>query len=78
MGDFEKQIGKRIREARIRRYKGTITMADLAKILGVSYRTYQNWELGISSPRHESIIKLASVLKTDPAYLVFGNTQREE
>ena len=78
MADFEKkQIGKRIREARIKRFKGTVTMANLARFLSVAYRTYQNWALGFSSPRHNAIIKLANILKTDPAYLLFGDKQKD-
>ena len=76
MGDFERQVGKRIREARIKRYKGTVTMTDLAKILGVPFRTYQNWELGIRPPKYGMIIKLANILKTDPAHLLFGHKQK--
>ncbi|OGQ13241.1 MAG: hypothetical protein A2026_13980 [Deltaproteobacteria bacterium RBG_19FT_COMBO_46_12] len=77
IGDlWKKQIGERIREARIKRFKGTVTMADLAKILGVPYRTYQDWELGKNTPKHETIIKLGNILKTDPAYLRFGHELR--
>jgi transcriptional regulator with XRE-family HTH domain len=71
-----RQIGQRIREARIRRYKGTVTMKDLAKDLGIPYRTYQNWELGIHEPKHDTIILLANRLKVDPGELEFGYKPR--
>ena len=78
MEDFEKkQIGERIKEARLRRFKGTVTQTELAQLLGVPYRTYQNWELGLRTPSHEAIIKLANILKTDPPYLLFGKPRKK-
>jgi len=78
MADLQKQkIAERIREARIRRFNGTVTVADLARFLGVPYRTYQNWESGFSLPKHRAIVKLANILKTDPAYLLFGENRKD-
>jgi transcriptional regulator with XRE-family HTH domain len=69
---YRRKSGERIKEARIQRYKGTVSQKDMAKILGVPYRTYQNWEMGTCSPKHEMIIFLANKLKVDPGELVFG------
>jgi transcriptional regulator with XRE-family HTH domain len=67
-----KQIGQRIREARIRRYNGSVNMKDFASDLGIPYRTYQNWELGIHEPKHDTVILLANRLKVDPGWLEYG------
>jgi DNA-binding transcriptional regulator YiaG len=36
---------------RWRKAQGGITKAEAARRLGVPYRTWQNWELGINEPR---------------------------
>jgi transcriptional regulator with XRE-family HTH domain len=71
--DFRKEQGDRIRKARLQRFHGSINMKQMAMLLGVPYRTYQNWELGLHlvSDR-EMLIKLANLLKVSPAYLYFG------
>lgn len=68
---LRKEIGDRIKNARLKRFKGTISQKQMADLVKVPYRTYQNWELGISSPKTEMIIELANILKTDPGELVF-------
>lgn len=70
--DLKKKIGERIKNARLKRFKGTISQKQMADLVKVHYRTYQNWELGISSPKHEMIIELGNILKIDPGQLVFG------
>ncbi len=70
------QIGKRLRESRIRRYNGSVNMKDFANDNGIPYRTYQNWELGLTSPKHDTIIFLANRLKIDPGWLEFGPKPR--
>lgn len=59
--DFRKEQADRIREARLQRFHGSINMKQMAKLLGVPYRTYQNWELGIRSPKRQMLIKLANL-----------------
>jgi DNA-binding XRE family transcriptional regulator len=73
---YRKRIGERIVEARIKHYKGTVSQKDMAKILDVPYKTYQNWEIDKSLPKHEMIIVLANKLKVDPGELIFGQRQR--
>lgn len=74
---FRKQIGARIKQARINRYKGTVTQKEMAGMLGVKYRTYQNWEMGWSTPKPEMIKFLANRLKVDPGELEFGPKPRK-
>lgn len=70
--DFRKEQGNRIKNARLQRFHGGINQQQMAVLLAVPYRTYQNWELGLCSPRREMLIKLAKLLKVSPAYLYFG------
>jgi transcriptional regulator with XRE-family HTH domain len=48
-------------------------MVDMAKMLHKPYRTYQNWELGVVSPKNDDMIVLANLLKVDPGWLEFGD-----
>lgn len=65
-------IGERIKEARIKRFRGTVNQKEMAEILRKPNRTYENWELGVCSPKHNDIINLANLLKVDPGWLEFG------
>lgn len=48
---------------RILRRKAGFTQKELATLIGVTYRTYQNYESGASTPSYDKLAKLASVLK---------------
>ena len=48
---------------RILRKKAGYTQKELALLIGVTYRTYQNYESGASSPSYDTLAKMASVLK---------------
>jgi len=70
---LRKEMGRRIKEARKKRYKGTVSQKEMAEKVGVAPRTYQNWEMGIRVPRKKSIfVKLANYLKVDPGELEYG------
>ena len=68
----KKKMAERIKQARIERFKGTVTQKEMAVLLGIPYRTYQNWEMGTASPKREFITVLANVLKVHPVWLEFG------
>jgi transcriptional regulator with XRE-family HTH domain len=72
----KKKMAERIKEARINRFKGTVTQKEMAVLLGIPYRTYQNWETGTTSPKRGFITVLANRLKVDPAWLELGPPSR--
>lgn len=57
---------------KLREYRESIslTQADLADLVGKSFRTIQSWERGESYPNAESIWKLCKVFSTDPNTLL--------
>lgn len=46
------------------------TQSELARRLGVKPQTVQKWVAAKSTPRSQSLIKLAKVLKTEPGNLI--------
>ncbi len=68
------QIGKRIanrrRELGLKQYK-------VCELVGVNYKYLSNIETGRSAPSLELIMKLCSVLKTTPNYLLLGISSNE-
>ena len=48
---------------RMLRRKAGFTQKELAEQIGVTYRTYQNYESGASVPSYDTLAKMASVLK---------------
>jgi len=70
---LRKEMGRRIKEARKKRFQRTVSQKVMAEMIGMSERGYQNWEMGIRSPRNKSrFIKLANILKMDPKELEYG------
>lgn len=62
-----------------RRKELDLTLADIAKAVGVSEATVQRWESGkIKNLRYERIPTLAAVLHTTPAYLMGWEESPEE
>ncbi|MGM9661703.1 MAG: XRE family transcriptional regulator [Oscillospiraceae bacterium] len=59
-------LGERIRQ---RREELGMTRLELAQQLGVSRSAVGNYEIGISSPKEEVLLKLFQVLQTEPNYL---------
>lgn len=60
---------------RLRRNEG-LTMAELARKVGVSMHSVFRWENGMSSPNAKEILILANVLNTTPNDLL-GITKEE-
>ena len=44
------------------RKEAGLTQAEIAEKIGVTYRTYQNYEAGVSTPQSRVLAKLANVL----------------
>ena len=66
-------FGQRLREARLR-LDPPVSQEALAEIAGV-HRTYiSHLELGKGSPTLDTLVRVASALKVDPAELVKGLT----
>lgn len=62
-----------------RRKELDLTLADIAKAVGVSEATVQRWESGkIKNLRYERIPVLAAALHTTPAYLMGWEESPEE
>lgn len=61
----------------LRKEKGMSQIA-LAKELGVSYRTWQNWENGVSSIKPVHLKTLCEIFDVDAPYLLGYNTVKNE
>lgn len=61
----------------LRKEKGMSQIA-LAKELGVSYRTWQNWENGVSSIKPVRLKKLCEIFDVDVPYLLGYNNVKNE
>lgn len=62
-------FAKRLEKARERR---NLTQTELAKMLGVSPQSVQQWEAGGTMPRHKRIDTLADKLGVRAQWLIFG------
>lgn len=68
-------INDRIRE---RRTALGLTLLEVAEFLGVKEATAQRYESGaIKSIGHETVVKLAELLKCDPSYLMGWSSSSE-
>ena len=61
----------------LRKEKGMSQIA-LAKELGVSYRTLQNWENGVSSIKSDRLKILCEIFDVDAPYILGYNTVKNE
>lgn len=61
----------------LRKEKGMSQIA-LAKELGVSYRTWQNWENGVSSIKSVHLKTLCEIFEVDAPYLLGYTTVKNE
>ena len=60
-------LQKHLSELRI---ANSMTQSDVAKILGVSYQSYQAYERGVAVPTLQNFIKLADLYDVSLDYLV--------
>ncbi len=65
--ELEETIGSRIAAIR-----GSMTLDDFAKSLGVSRQAVAKWERGDSPPKVINLEKISEVYGFDPAFLAFG------
>ena len=63
MSDFYQQIGKKIRELRLRYPKGEISQDAVAEKLGIASNTVSRWETGTYKPTAEDLDKLARLFE---------------
>lgn len=68
-------IGKRLKEARIRR---KMTQEDLAAAVGVTKGAIGNYETEVSSPKEAILIKLMEILQIDANFLYQDYIQQED
>ena len=59
-------IGKRIKEARL---KKNLNQEELAKLIGVTASAIGNYENGVSHPKESVLYKLFEALEVEPNYL---------
>jgi len=62
-----KIFGEKLKSIRIEQ---SLLQKDIAEELNVSRETVSYWERGIKEPNIEKILKLCSVLKTTPNFLL--------
>ena len=65
-------FSKKIKE---RRKEKKITQIEMAKLLEINVRTYQDYEYGIVNPTIDICVKIADILQTSLDYLT-GRTGR--
>lgn len=66
----EKEIGKRIKEVRI---KKNMTQKELAEASKIDATSISRYETGVQMPNLSTLVFIASSLETSLDYLVFGN-----
>lgn len=69
LSDAARILGDRIRD---RRLKFALSQDDVANLAGMNVSNYGKIERGLSNPTFHSIVRIASVLNTDPGELVSG------
>lgn len=69
----EETMGQRV--SRLMESKG-LSQAAVARALGCSRMTVNQWVHDVSEPRPEHLLSLSELLGTDPFYLVFGPSRR--
>lgn len=68
------RFGERLREAI---QKAGLTQRRVSQILGISKNTMTNYVRGVTQPKGETLVKLASLLNVDPEWLVTGAPTEE-
>ena len=63
MNEFYQQIGKKIRELRLKYPKGEMSQDAVAEQLGIASNTVSRWETGTYKPTPEDLDKLARLFE---------------
>lgn len=66
-----REMGARIKELRLAHGYKQQWIADQ---IGVTLRTYQNWQAGATPPEQENLEKLAELFEVEPRYIMRGDT----
>jgi transcriptional regulator with XRE-family HTH domain len=66
----EHTVGERLRD--LRRRAGNPTQKVVAAKVGCGYRSYQNWENGVTKPRWKNALAIARYFDTTPSYILTG------
>ena len=66
--------GERIKK---RRKDLGLTQQQLAKTVGVSHVSVSQWERGETEPSGDNLLSLATALRCDPGYLLYGAVQEK-
>ncbi len=66
------EIGKRIKAAR---RTNRISQSELARRLGVSPQSVQQWESGETTPRRHRVAEIVRILGCDEVWILTGQTQ---
>lgn len=69
LSDAARILGERMRE---RRLNLAVSQDDVANLAGMNVSNYGKIERGLTNPRVDTVIKIASVLNIDPARLIEG------
>jgi transcriptional regulator with XRE-family HTH domain len=69
ISDAARILGERVRDARIR---FALSQDDIANLAGMNVSNYGKIERGLSNPTLHTIVRIASVLDTDPATFLHG------
>lgn len=59
------------------RERKNLFQKQMAQILQVPVKTYNNWELGLSKPKYEDLIKIADYFNVTTDYLL-GREEQEK
>jgi transcriptional regulator with XRE-family HTH domain len=70
------EIAARIKELRAQR--GNPPQEAMAQRLGISMRTYQNWESGAVKPAYRNLETLAAFHGVSEDYILSGRTENDE
>ena len=52
--------------------------ADISRLAGISKPTLSDWKRGVSTPKHDKLIKIADCLGVSVDYLLTGEEQLED
>ena len=72
--DYKLEMGKRLRECRLR---SNLTQENMAEFLDISVKHYSEVERGITGLSVEKLIHLSNIFGVSLDYLLKGETERE-
>ena len=68
---FQEEANMKFHERlKLLRVQSAFMQKDIARILGVSVRTFQGWETGRSEPNFEKLIAIADLFEVDLDWLL--------